>query len=143
MNTVDSLLSCGCWKRLRIDKAVKFALETCPRHGETYDAIGLPFTVYIVKFNSYEWHVRCQEPFCRFGRWFGQSEGSARRANGLHATKLNHLGGVNYDRVTWDGKGSIYRGEERDRSQRGTKPQPPPERKLVKLAPPEYPEPPF
>ncbi len=123
MNTCDCLLSCGCWKRIRIDKAVEGEGESCPSHG-----IGMwvdtRSSLYIMKVNRYEWHVRCQEYSCRYGRWFGQSEGLARQANGRHASTKDHLGGVAYDRVTWDGRGSVFRdGVDRDAR---TKPKPPP-----------------
>lgn len=140
MNTPDCLLSCGCWKRLRLDLAVPGAIETCPRHSQS--------PIYVVKVNAYEWHVRCQSEHCRYGRWFGQSEGLARQANGRHATRSDHLGGVAYDRITWDGKGSVYR----DSGQRvwDRKPKNPPVLDARKLSgyrdvvvSQTYPEPPF
>jgi len=115
MNTPDCELSCGCWKRIRLDLAREGETETCNLHG-----IG----VTIVIVNRYEWHVHCQEYGCRFGRWMGQSEPLARKVNGNHATKHNHLGGVQYDRITWDGRGSIYRGRGLRANDRNPKPPP-------------------
>ena len=78
----------------------------CASHGQTHIAGVL----------THEWHVRCQSYGCRYGRWVGQNEQAARLVNGRHATARNHLGGVAYDRITWDGRGSVYR----DSGQRAT-----------------------
>lgn len=94
--------------------------------------------VYVVKVNDREWHVRCQESGCNYGRWFGQSEGLARRANGKHATAHDHIGGVAYDKVTLDGAGTVYHYPSVSGRRKSSPKQP---RKLVKLVPETVPPP--
>ena len=98
MNTPQCLLSCGCWTTLRLDMAVLYAAHECPRHG----------AVSVVKVNAYEWRVRC--PDCRYGRWCGQDQDGAKRRQRDHKRQHPlHMPSVAYDRITWDGGGSILR----------------------------------
>lgn len=140
MNTPECQLACGCWKRIRLDLAKVNSTDVCKYHGEQT----------IIASNYYEWHVRCQEYGCSFGRWVGQNEHAARLVNGKHATTKDHLGGVQYDRITWDGRGAIYR-HAVDRNARTTV-KPPPQQtaepvsqsyRTVTFNPDDYAPPPF
>lgn len=94
MNSVHVEYACGEWFRVRVDLAQQ---STCPRCGDP-----------VKKVNTHEWRVRC--PNCRYGRWCGQSQDEAER-NGTNHRKQhpNHWPSVAYDRVTWDGKGTVLR----------------------------------
>ena len=104
MNECLCQLACKCWRRVRIDRAKRFAVESCRFHGES------PITLV----NSHEWHLRCRELGCNFGRWVGASEELAQAMRSQHERRHNHTVGLAWDRVTWDGKGSVYR-EDGDR----------------------------
>jgi hypothetical protein len=114
MNTPDCKLECGCWKRVRLDAARIGQVVWCKFDGWQG----------IASVNLYEWHVHCMTDGCHYGRWCGQSEHEARLRNTRHVRKHEHLGGVQYDRITWDGRGSIFRNEV-DRSARTTVRRPP------------------
>src|SRR4030042_692363 len=94
MNTVHVLYYCGCWERHRVDLARNTA---CQRHG-----------IDAQKVNTHEWRVRC--PDCRYGRWCGQDKGDALRRQRDHCARYPlHAPSVAYDRVTYDGSGSVLR----------------------------------
>lgn len=85
---------CGCWQRVRIDLARGSVCETHSAAPE--------------KVNTHEWRVRCAD--CRYGRWCGQSEDEARRLERQHHERHpTHFPAVAYDRVTYDGGGTILR----------------------------------
>lgn len=112
MNTPDCLLKCGCWVRRRLDCAKYGAVDQCDTHGETS----------LVRINLYEYHARCLYPACRYSRWFGGSQGNALQAQRRHKAQYpTHTTTVAWDRVTWDGKGSVFRDDG------ARKPKPPPE----------------
>lgn len=48
--------------------------------------------VKIAAFECREWHAKCQVDRCRFGRWYGQDESSARR----HSHTKHQMVSVNY-----------------------------------------------
>ena len=112
MNRVECLLDCGCWTRIRIDSAKMNAVAACVVHGNN---------AVIIQANYYEWHVRCQSLFCSYGRWTGQSKELAEYRRDRHAQAKDHRCGRTYDRITWDGKGSVYR-EDRDRPKKVPEP---------------------
>lgn len=98
MNTPQCLLSCGCWQQLPLNFAVEHAAIDCPRHG----------VVSVIRVNRYEWRVRCCD--CRYGRWCGQDEDRARACATVHKRqKPQHNVAVAFDRITWDGKGTVLR----------------------------------
>ena len=105
MNRVDCELACGCWQRIRIDSAKVNAVTICLTHGETV----------ITGTNLYEWHVRCRTLFCNYGRWVGASRELAAFRRDRHAQSSGHSVGMTYDRITWDGRGTVYR-EDRDKA---------------------------
>jgi hypothetical protein len=99
MNTPQCLLACGCWTQVRVDLARLYRAVACPHgHGETS----------IMKVNTHEWRVRC--PDCRYGRWCGQDKGDAMHRQSEHKRQHPlHFPSVAFDRVTFDGGGSILR----------------------------------
>lgn len=97
MTTMHVKLDCGDWTRANPDQHVG-ALVLCPLHCAYRE---------VIQTQPYEWHVKCEE--CRWARWYGQSEGDARRAQRLHRQRHGHLNiGCSYDRVTPDGRGTIF-----------------------------------
>lgn len=98
MNTPQCLLSCGCWVSLPLNYAVLYSANECSSHG----------TVSVMRVNLYEWRIRCRG--CRYGRWCGQDQEGARHRAAMHrAAHPDHHVAVAYDRVTWDGKGTVLR----------------------------------
>lgn len=98
MNSPDCLLTCGHWKRIRLDNAVIGSIVDCAFDG--------PST--IVSVRQYEWHARCQS--CRFSRWLGQDQRECERAAARHQQRYqSHQLSVAYDRITWDGGGTLLR----------------------------------
>ena len=75
------------------------SVHACISHGEQ------PVTAA----NYYEWHVRCRSLFCSYGRWTGPSEELAEYRRDRHSQRTGHLTGKTLDRITWDGRGSVYR----------------------------------
>lgn len=98
MNTPQCLLACGCWTQLPLNLAVVYSATDCPHHGITS----------VTRVNTHEWRVRC--PDCRYGRWCGQDRDEALRRQQRHKQAHHtHYPSVAYDRITWDGQGTILR----------------------------------
>lgn len=94
MNSVQVLYVCGCWQAVRVDLARG---STCQQHDAVPERI-----------NTHEWRVRC--PRCRYGRWCGQDkERAVRLQSGHNRAYPTHNASVAYDRITYDGGGSILR----------------------------------
>jgi hypothetical protein len=93
------LLECGHWVRIRIDRAKRFSVVSCRFDGETI----------VTAVNSHEWHIRCRTLGCNFGRWVGASRQLADAMRSQHEARRGHTVGMTWDRVTWDGRGSVYR----------------------------------
>ena len=99
MNECLCQLGCKCWKRVRVDRAKRFSIESCRFHGDSA----------IVTVSTHEWHIRCRTLGCNYGRWVGASEQLAQAMRSQHEQRRGHTVGMTWDRVTWDGKGSVYR----------------------------------
>lgn len=115
MNTVDVMLECGhlALEKMRVDKLIAVRTDTryCLYHGWQL----------IVGYHYQEYHTRCEYPGCRFSRWTGQNKAKAKRLQSRHASNNPDHAlyvGMVYDRVTKDGKGSMFC------SKRGTRLQP-------------------
>ena len=97
MNQVQVTLACSHTRR--------FVFGSVPGNG---DMITCRFDgdQPVTTVHTYEWHVRCHE--CRYSRWMGQNETEARRLHRSHNYLTEHTVGVAYDRVTKNGKGTVF-----------------------------------
>lgn len=98
MNKVDVQLDCKHYVQVPVNVRPSWGDQLSCKYDGLREVIGV---------HSHSWHVRCRK--CRYSRWYGQDHAGATAAQHRHKGELSHIVECAYDRVTEDGKGSIFR----------------------------------